>query len=76
MNELEKWFKWSKLYTENRLMGQRLGQACMNALHTVDPEFYNHVTGTECDCFYDENNVVQEHYSNLMTALTQHWMEE
>ena len=35
----------------------REGQAFMNALSEVNPELYKQITGTEADCFYDDEKI-------------------
>lgn len=37
--------------------GIRRGQAWMNALAEVDFDLYAEVTGTEADCFYNDNKI-------------------
>ena len=37
--------------------GLRRGQALMNALYTLSPVTYNAISGTEADCFYDDNKI-------------------
>jgi len=41
------------------LMGQRKGQALMNALRDVAPELYEIISGTDDDCFYDDGKIDQ-----------------
>lgn len=35
----------------------RYGQSLMNVLHGVCPEKYQQITGTNNDCYYDDNKV-------------------
>lgn len=37
-----------------KLMGQRKGQALMNALRHKAPELYDIISGTDADCFYKD----------------------
>jgi len=50
------WLSASNMYYKHSL---RLGQSFMNALHEVKPELSNQITGTDNDCFYNDNKVVQ-----------------
>lgn len=40
---------------------QRRGQAWMNALREVMPEFYESICNTDADCFYDDRKVPAFH---------------
>jgi hypothetical protein len=35
----------------------RRGQSLMNVLHGVWPEKYQQITGTDRDCYYDDNKI-------------------
>lgn len=35
----------------------RMGQAHMNALHQIRPELYEDITGTDADCFYNDEKI-------------------
>ncbi len=37
---------------------QRIGQAYFNALHEVNSKLATEITGTEFDCFYDDNKLI------------------
>ncbi len=37
----------------------RLGQSYMNALANININFYNEVTATEYDCFYNDNKILK-----------------
>ena len=37
--------------------GLREGQSMMNALARIRPDLYDAVTGTEADCFYNDNRI-------------------
>lgn len=48
----------AKYYMAERMaMGQRTGQAFMNALSMFDLESYNRLTGTIVDPFYEDKNI-------------------
>ncbi len=49
--------RWHTAFIKNRLASQRKGQAMMNALHDVDPEYHATLVGTPMDVFDvpDEN---------------------
>ena len=36
----------------------RVGQVYMNALFDIRPDLYQRVTGTENDCFYNDDKIV------------------
>ena len=36
----------------------RYGQAMINSLHDIRPDLYQRVTGTENDCFYNDNKII------------------
>ena len=46
-------------WQNHEFMGQRKGQALMNALHSVAPELYDIISGTDDDCFYDDGKIDQ-----------------
>jgi len=37
--------------------GLRLGQSYMVALGDIDKKLYDEITGSEFDCFYDDNKI-------------------
>lgn len=39
--------------------GLRIGQAHMNALHSVRPDLYELVSNTDADCFYNDGKMIQ-----------------
>jgi hypothetical protein len=41
-------------FNEHKL---RRGQSYMNALYEIDKDLYNEITGTDCDCFYDDKKI-------------------
>ena len=51
------------MYNLNKYMrnfqreGQRLGQSLSNSLHILDRDLYDKITGTELDCFYNDDIV-------------------
>jgi hypothetical protein len=45
--------KVDKVYYENEFE-LRYGQALMNVLHQVWPDWYSRITGTDFDCYYDD----------------------
>lgn len=47
--DVAQFWTWVRYYRDN---GQRMGQAFMNALHSVSPEKYAEVSGTQYDVFY------------------------
>ena len=44
-------------FQENKKHGIRYGQSIMNNLWVVWPSKYKEITGTDFDCFYDDNAV-------------------
>lgn len=48
------WSAYVRHMINNIQDGQRNGQACFNALHSVKPDDANSVRGTEIDPFYDD----------------------
>lgn len=44
-----------EIYGASVQSGQRRGQALMNALAVTDFDSYQNVTGTDADCFYNDN---------------------
>jgi len=59
LSDLE-WVKLTKKFVEYYDGGrnQRVGQAYMNALFEVNRKLYDTISGTENDCFYDDNKVI------------------
>jgi hypothetical protein len=43
-------------YANNKL---RLGQSYMNALFDIDKDLYKEVTGTDFDCFYNDDKLIE-----------------
>lgn len=43
-------------YQDNKSK-MRYGQSIMNMLHQILPGWYNRITGTDLDCFYDDGIV-------------------
>ena len=37
----------------------RKGQSLMNALHAIEPDLYNEITGSDADCFYNDGKMVE-----------------
>lgn len=48
--------KADRSYQDNK-SEMRYGQSIMNMLHQIWPDWYNRVTGTDLDCFYDDGIV-------------------
>jgi len=48
--------EWCKRYKGGK--HQRAGQAYMNALFKVNKRLHDKISGTENDCFYDENKII------------------
>ncbi|MBC8297835.1 MAG: hypothetical protein H8E55_18845 [Pelagibacterales bacterium] len=48
--------EWCKQYNGGK--HQRAGQAYMNALYRVNVEAYDMVIGTDNDCYYDDNKII------------------
>ena len=48
---------WDWYGSIRRTTDQRKGQALMNALRRVAPILYDMVSGTDADCFYDDNRI-------------------
>lgn len=45
-----------KYYYDNE-PHQRYGQSIMNMLHKVWPDWYERISGTDFDCYYDDGTV-------------------
>jgi hypothetical protein len=54
----KQWVSLTEKTVEFAHKGLRLGQSYMNALFVVDDKIYNKITGTESDCFYDDNKII------------------
>ena len=51
----------ARLAVERRFVHkeERYGQGAMNALHSYSPEIYSKISGTQADCFYMDDLVMQ-----------------
>ena len=54
----KEWVELIKEFCEFLHKGLRIGQSYFNALAIVKPDLAKEITGTEYDCFYDNNKVV------------------
>ena len=54
----KQWVELTTITVDTVHKGLRHGQAYMNALHYINKDLYNQITGTEADCFYDDNKIV------------------
>lgn len=54
----KQWIELTIITVDTVHKGLRQGQAYMNALHYINKELYEQITGTENDCFYDDNKIV------------------
>lgn len=56
----KEWVELTRKTIDNYNTGHlRLGQSYMNALAEINMDFYNEVTATEYDCFYNDNKIVK-----------------
>jgi hypothetical protein len=68
MNANDKWWKLNQEVVNNLAKKQRLGQAYMNALYSVDKDLYMKINEVGFgDCFYDDN-LIQRFLSVLSLA--------
>jgi hypothetical protein len=52
------WVKLIRSFCKYFEQGLRVGQSYSNALADVNMDAYNEITGTDVDCFYNDNKVV------------------
>lgn len=60
-----------KLYDKTReyvSAGLRLGQSMFNSLWEIDPNLARDITGTDDDCFYNDNKIC-----NFLKAISKEW---
>lgn len=56
MSKYDAWSTAVSLALRNK--GQlRKGQIYMNCLHTIDPDLYKEITGSDADCFYFDGKI-------------------
>jgi len=55
----EQWVELNKLTIHYAHNHQRMGQAYMNALHSVNEDLYNEITATDADPFYIDDNITK-----------------
>jgi len=55
----KEWVKLIKRFCKYFEQGLRNGQSYSNALADVNMKAYNEITGTDDDCFYDDNKVIK-----------------
>lgn len=54
----KEWVKLTRIFVRYYNQGLRPGQSYMNALNDINPDLYVEITGTDADCFYDDNKLI------------------
>lgn len=54
----KEWVELIRAVTEYAYQGLRVGQSYMNALHKIKPELYKQINGTDADCFYSDDKII------------------